>query len=543
MRRQVDGLVIGVLALGVGVVVAPAAHAQEQVPCDTPALVKAITAANAAKARVRLLLAPKCGYSLTTPLGANGLPVITGDVELVGQGTTIGRDRRAPRFRVLEVAAGGALGLTGLTISGGHTRDAVEHGGSGEDGGGVLNAGTLVLDRVEVSGNRAGSGAPGAPGNPGDTGETGGWGGSGGGVATSGEAVLRVRRSVVRGNSAGDGGRGGDGVGATSSGHGAEGGNGGTGGVGGGLAVTGTVELVDSVVRDNHTGGGGAGGNGARGADKPTGAGGDGGQPGAGGDGGAGGGVFSAAALTATRTGAFDNTTGAGGPAGNGGRGGDGLTGGAGGPEGNKFVHTGGNGGDGGGWAFASTPTALSASDAGRNRTGAGGRGGRGGDGGTPNGQAGSGAPGGDGGRGAGLALVKGGGAEVVTVSGGTLSDNTTGDGAAGADSGRGNADYLTYGNGGSGGDGGKGGGVHVDKKRRLTVDGTTIRQNRTGAGATGGQVRSAGGRPGTPGLRGRGGGVGASYYIDTPPSIVLTNAHVLANQPDDCSFRSTPDC
>lgn len=120
------------------------------VPCDTPALAAAITAANAPGGAV-LLLARRCTYTVTTPATAGtGLPAITGDVTLVGgPATTIRRDMSGAAFRVLDVAAGGRLRVIGISILDGSTAGL---------GGGIRNAGTLVLRRVTLSGNRAGSG-------------------------------------------------------------------------------------------------------------------------------------------------------------------------------------------------------------------------------------------------------------------------------------------------------------------------------------------------------------------------------------------------
>lgn len=121
------------------------------VPCGTAALAAAITAANAQGGTV-LRLARHCTYDITTPAtAATGLPAITGDVTLVGgSATTI---RRAPGedalFRILEVSAGARLRIAGISILGGNTAGM---------GGGILNAGTLVLRQVTLSGHRAANG-------------------------------------------------------------------------------------------------------------------------------------------------------------------------------------------------------------------------------------------------------------------------------------------------------------------------------------------------------------------------------------------------
>ena len=119
------------------------------VPCDTAALAAAITTANTAGGVIRL--APRCVYQITTPATvATGLPRITGDVTLVGgPSTTIRRDPAAAAFRILDVAAGARLRVAGIFILNGTTAGL---------GGGIQNAGVLVLGRVTLSGNTAANG-------------------------------------------------------------------------------------------------------------------------------------------------------------------------------------------------------------------------------------------------------------------------------------------------------------------------------------------------------------------------------------------------
>jgi hypothetical protein len=142
-----------------------------EVPCDTAALAAAITAANAPGGGV-LRLARHCAYTITTPAtAADGLPIITGDVTLVGgPGTTIRRDPTAAVFRVLEVAAGARLRVAGTSILNGSTAGL---------GGGILNAGTLVLSHTTLSGNNAGNG---------------------GAVANNGGARATISRSLLKAN-------------------------------------------------------------------------------------------------------------------------------------------------------------------------------------------------------------------------------------------------------------------------------------------------------------------------------------------------------
>ncbi|WP_203887803.1 hypothetical protein [Planotetraspora kaengkrachanensis] len=117
------------------------------VPCDAATLVTEIQAANTAGVAT-LLLAPNCIYNYatgTTP--SDALPIITGDVTLVGGlNTTIRRDPAAPGFRILEVASGATLRVRNVSILGGSTSGL---------GGGIQNAGTVVLEHTILAGNRA----------------------------------------------------------------------------------------------------------------------------------------------------------------------------------------------------------------------------------------------------------------------------------------------------------------------------------------------------------------------------------------------------
>jgi hypothetical protein len=121
-----------------------------KVPCSSAALAASITAANVSAAVLRLTAG--CTYSITTPATATtGLPTITGNVTLVsGPRTAIRRDPAALTiFRILDVAVGGTLRVSGISILNGSTAGL---------GGGIQNAGTLVLRHTTLSGNAAGNG-------------------------------------------------------------------------------------------------------------------------------------------------------------------------------------------------------------------------------------------------------------------------------------------------------------------------------------------------------------------------------------------------
>lgn len=90
---------------------------------DTAGLISAIEAANAIPDPDTICLAAGSTYTLTaahnTQSGANGLPPITTDITIVGNGATITRDPAAPPFRLLLVTATGALTLEDVTLAGG----------------------------------------------------------------------------------------------------------------------------------------------------------------------------------------------------------------------------------------------------------------------------------------------------------------------------------------------------------------------------------------------------------------------------------------
>ncbi|MEU0564666.1 hypothetical protein ABZ297_04595 [Nonomuraea sp. NPDC005983] len=121
------------------------------VACDPNALVTAIRTANGIGV-ARLILASRCVYNYTTATApGDALPIITGDITLVGgPSTKIRRDSAAPdAFRVLEVASGATLHVERISILGGSTAGF---------GGGILNAGTVVLDQTTLAGNHAANG-------------------------------------------------------------------------------------------------------------------------------------------------------------------------------------------------------------------------------------------------------------------------------------------------------------------------------------------------------------------------------------------------
>ena len=85
----------------------------------------------------------------------NGLPIITSELTIDGRGATIVRSDAdgTPDFRILHVAATGALTLNDLTL----LKGSVNTDGTGLGGGAVFNAGAVVLNNVTISGNKSGT--------------------------------------------------------------------------------------------------------------------------------------------------------------------------------------------------------------------------------------------------------------------------------------------------------------------------------------------------------------------------------------------------
>lgn len=120
-----------------------------KVACDTVALAAAVNQGNARGGAV-LVLPANCTYAISTPAtGADGLPIITGNLTINGgPQTVITRDAIA-LFRILEVASGARLSLNGVTITNGNTAGL---------GGGILDGGALTVTRGNIHGNTAGNG-------------------------------------------------------------------------------------------------------------------------------------------------------------------------------------------------------------------------------------------------------------------------------------------------------------------------------------------------------------------------------------------------
>jgi hypothetical protein len=152
-------------------------------PCDASNLINAINTANGNEGADTIDLMGVCIYTLTAidnyTDGPNGLPSVTSEITINGNGATIERSSGGdtpPQFRIFHVASGGNLTLTDLTITNGDAGS--NHGGS------IYNQGTLNIGNSTLSGNTANFG---------------------GGIMNSGGTV-DINNSTLSGNTASYGG-------------------------------------------------------------------------------------------------------------------------------------------------------------------------------------------------------------------------------------------------------------------------------------------------------------------------------------------------
>jgi hypothetical protein len=122
------------------------------------ALIADLNDANASGGSNTIVLAANTTFDLTTvnntTNGANGLPVIAKNDNLTisGQGGDIlQRDPAAPAFRLFDVASGGSLTLTDLTVQNGLAFGS----GSSAEGGAIYNQGSLAVNGATVQNNTA----------------------------------------------------------------------------------------------------------------------------------------------------------------------------------------------------------------------------------------------------------------------------------------------------------------------------------------------------------------------------------------------------
>ncbi|NJQ02460.1 hypothetical protein [Streptomyces zingiberis] len=239
LRRGGAGAVLG-LGLLLAVLPAPAhsadraeetAQAEQQIiPCgDEAALRSALVAANTRGSGI-LTLPSGCVYSFTDdyPDGSgNALPTVTGNIQITSFGATIERsDAATETFRVLDVAAGATLTLNRITVRGGDSttgggirnagrlilnQSVVTENQATGDGGGIYTTDDLTLNSSRVSDNSAGGNGGGVADIGGDVRTLGGTirdntaTSDGGGVYVSGSgATLRTTSTAFSGNLAGD---------------------------------------------------------------------------------------------------------------------------------------------------------------------------------------------------------------------------------------------------------------------------------------------------------------------------------------------------
>lgn len=180
------------------------------VPCDAAQLSSAFAMANTAGSGT-LRLSPHCVYNITATLTTSG----TSRINLIGgPSTTVKRNPSTGNIRVFDVASGTTLRIEGIFIQNG------ELTGAG-DGGGIRNAGTLIMSSVTLNGNTTNNG-------------------NGGGLANTGTALLA--KTLVSANNTG--------LRST------------TALNGGGIFNSGTLTLLESRVTGNVSNGTGAGGRG-----------------------------------------------------------------------------------------------------------------------------------------------------------------------------------------------------------------------------------------------------------------------------------------
>ena len=484
----------------------------------------------------------------------SGTLTLIKNLTIIGNGPTNTAISGNRANRVFSITAGATVSLADMTIREGKTSDGTPGpnpqtaGSDGAPGGGVLNAGTLVLSNCVMTlcaTGRGGAGYKSSTNNPnlGLPGGNGGNGGDGAGICNTGN--LTLRSCCLSGNTNGIGGAGGGGSPETTNSPAASGGNGGRGGDGGGVFNAGSLALVHCTFERNSAGVGGWGGQGGYSRINPQSVG---ATSGHGGDGGNGGGVASHTALDATNCLFTRNYGGRGGYGYLGGHGGFGPDLGSGGNGGN-----GGSGGKGGG-IFGGGDVFLQGCTLYFNSAGKGGSGGDGGWAilGYPNqpvmlmmdyypGDGGHGGLGGTGGNGGGAFCTA-----VLSLISCTVNSNNAGAGGYGGIGGEGgNHNQPPHvnmvwaggdgGNGGVGGPGGKGGGIFADNG--LHIVSCTVGTNvagwggKGGAGGYGGQSDKGnggnGGHGGAGGPGGTSGGIiaaGASGVADLRNTLAAAN-------------------
>jgi hypothetical protein len=165
---------------------------------DSTTLIAAINTANSnGEADIITLTADISLVGIYNPIdGSNGLPSITSDITIIGNGFAIMRNTGAldcagTQFRIFHVATSGNLTLNDIEIAGGCVRDGNEYGG------GILNYGTTTVISSIISNHAAGqrgaglTNAVGATMTVFDTRVEGSWSfNDGGGIRNDGTMVI-----------------------------------------------------------------------------------------------------------------------------------------------------------------------------------------------------------------------------------------------------------------------------------------------------------------------------------------------------------------
>ena len=158
---RIRWLVPALVLLVAGFMVAAETHESRAAVFDVPAgdvaaLIAAINAANANAEADTINLAPGSVYTLTAADNfgpecqtvGNGLPIVTTEITINGNGSTIVRTEGSPEFRILCIRDPGYLTLNDVTLSGGSV--------STSHGGGIFNSfGHLTLNRSAVRDSQA----------------------------------------------------------------------------------------------------------------------------------------------------------------------------------------------------------------------------------------------------------------------------------------------------------------------------------------------------------------------------------------------------
>jgi hypothetical protein len=222
---------------------------------STGDLIAAINMANSSGTPTTITLTPNINFAFQFAdnfnVGLNALPVITGNITIVGSGGDFLTRTSTTAERFFDVAPSGTLTLQNLTLEGGVAQGT----GQAAQGGAIFTGGTLNLSNVTVQNNVAqgtsGTNAGGANGAGGN-----GAAAFGGGLYVD-EGNVSLTNVVLSSNSA-IGGSGGNGLINTNPtgnnfipGPGGAGGNGGAANGGGIYVAQGNVSLSNDTLSGN----------------------------------------------------------------------------------------------------------------------------------------------------------------------------------------------------------------------------------------------------------------------------------------------------